>query len=94
MNNAASVTVLEPAFPNGRFGSSKSKFVHPSSRAQARSAKLGRPRAYLYVAHLDEKPPFLQHRALIDKWTTWRLFGNVPTSGWRNADQYRTPMIS
>jgi hypothetical protein len=35
------------------------------------------PPVFTDPVHLDVKPAFLQHRTLIDKWTTWRLFGHV-----------------
>ena len=46
--------------------------------------------------HLDVKSAFLQHRTLIDKWTTWRRYTQVDCHGemramaflggsWKNA---------
>jgi hypothetical protein len=32
---------------------------------------------YAGYPYMTEKPAFLQHRTLIGKWTTWRLFGQA-----------------
>jgi hypothetical protein len=63
--------------------------IHPYSRNLVDCFRESASVYRFTLVQVDEKPAFLQHRTLIDKWTTCRLHGQVTRTVFSVSDHLR-----